>query len=402
MWRAQVSHPFEAISTHSANVQNMLSISDICSLAFARPAETMKASAMCSLQQQFKQLEQSLTDRLDQHAQANMQQFALMLQAITADKADSKDSMITTYVQHRHQRARLTDDIIPVLARNEVLDTVFSFVGIGDYYYVAGVCRNWRGRYLTFCHKTPERWTGAMRPPYTSCSNIVATAARLQLALDNGLPIELLDTANWNVVVSLTTRPSEPTEVLTLARLYGLQWNNLLTQCAAQCKQYELLRWLRKCGCSWDLVVILDEIVDTSDDLDHLKQLRAITGPWPAEHLATMLCYAGRHDDADALDTAKWLREQGAAWPKSFYDSHQDAGRSSCWCAINVHWALTNGSTWLMWRCKIWHQSATMCVILMLLRAVKKYAITSTVMAAIQKNCLRGHTRMAALVHVAK
>jgi hypothetical protein len=147
--------------------------------------------------------------------------------------AESSDSLF----EHRHQRACVAADERPVLARDEILDTVFSFVGIDDYYYVAGVCRNWRGRYMSFCHRTPDEWTGVVRRPYTSCSSIVATADRLQLALDSGLTIELLDTSSWDVAFAFITDSLESRVVLALGRLYGLKWNNLLTQCAAQCKK---------------------------------------------------------------------------------------------------------------------------------------------------------------------
>jgi hypothetical protein len=55
--------------------------------------------------------------------------------------------------QHRQQRARL-DDYASPLENNVILDIVFSYVGIGDYFYTAAVCRNWRGRYITLCCST--------------------------------------------------------------------------------------------------------------------------------------------------------------------------------------------------------------------------------------------------------
>jgi hypothetical protein len=302
---------------------------------------------MCSLQQQFKRLEQSLTDRLDQHAQVNMQQFALMLQAITANKADSKDSMITTDVQHRHQRARLTDDLIPALARNEVLDTIFSFVGIGEYYYIAGVCRNWRGRYLTFCHHTPAKQSKDIRQPYTSCSSIVATAARLQLALDNGLTVAQLQAEHSVLSDAIAIRSLEPRKVITLARLYGMQWSDHLTYCAAYYRQYELLKWLHKCGCPWDLEDFATEARETQD-LEHTKQLFAVTAPWPADKLTILMQHAALYDN---LDTIKWLHEQGTEWPTRFYDNWGAPDRD-CWSLECAQWAVANGSTWLEWRCQ--------------------------------------------------
>jgi hypothetical protein len=76
-----------------------------------------------------------------------------------------------------------------VLARVEVLDTVLSFVGIGEYYYVAAVCRNWRGRYMQLCAKTAVDLKHKFN---TSQKSVVVTAARLQLALDYDLSIDTL------------------------------------------------------------------------------------------------------------------------------------------------------------------------------------------------------------------
>jgi hypothetical protein len=60
--------------------------------------------------------------------------------------------------EYRHQCSHSAAQERSVLARDEVLDTVFSFVGIGEYYYVAGVCRNWRGRYMTLCQSKTTKY----------------------------------------------------------------------------------------------------------------------------------------------------------------------------------------------------------------------------------------------------
>jgi hypothetical protein len=168
----------------------------------------------------------------------------------------------------------------------------------------------------------------------------------------NGFTVEQLDMPNGTSVVSMIIRSLEPMKVITLARLYGFAWSNTLTQCAAESRQYELLKWLLKCGCPWDPEIVLDQLVDNSDDLEHMQQLRAVTGPWPADQLATIMLYAGRHDNdgPETLNSLKWLREQGAAWPKSFYDLQPIT--PICWCVRSAYWALTNGSTWLEWRCQ--------------------------------------------------
>jgi hypothetical protein len=183
--------------------------------------------------------------------------------------------------EHRHQRARISDAHTPVLARDEVLGTVFSFVGIGEYYYVAGVCRNWRGRYMTLCKHTLARWPRIVRPPHTSYDSIVMTADRLQLALDNGVTIDQLMKCR-HLPYGIVKLSLEPIAVLTLARLYGLQWDDRLTTYAAETRQYVLLKWLLNHGCPVDFCGIINDVYDTANnDLEHKKQLPAITGPWP-------------------------------------------------------------------------------------------------------------------------
>jgi hypothetical protein len=322
----------------------------------------MEASTLNSLQQQLNRLEQSsdaTAKKQEKFARETKQQLARILQAIGALKgcraADTACELnvfgsieSASQVQHRHQCARVSDDETPILARNEVLDTVFSFVGIGDYYYVACVCRNWRGRYMTFCHKTPERWTQKARPPYTSCSSIVMTAARLQLALDNGLTVAQLQAADHLALSDAIVNNSlEPVEAITLARLYGLAWNTSLTEYAACFKKYELLKWLLKCGCPKDVEAIIEDVREM-DYLKHTQQLYAITNPWPAEQMSDMMSNAGSYSD---LDTVKWWRAQGAAWPTSFYNT-KDSPCANCWSLRCVRWAIANGSTWLEWRCQ--------------------------------------------------
>jgi hypothetical protein len=247
--------------------------------------------------------------------------------------------------EHRHQRARIAFEQAPVLTRAEALDTVFSFVGIGEYYYVAGVCRNWRGRYIALCSQKERTNTNRFK---THRESIVATAARWQLALDNGLTIAKCEARQYRLARALIDVSLESMKVITLARLYGMQWNYGLTQCAAMSRKYELLKWLHKCGWAWDPDVIMETACDTSDDIEQLKQLHAITGPWPAESRTGLMQHAALND---ALDTVKWCHEQGAEWPDSFYDSYL-APHRDCWSVQCAQWALANGSTWLIWRCQ--------------------------------------------------
>jgi hypothetical protein len=252
--------------------------------------------------------------------------------------------------QHKDQRARGADDCVPVLARNEVLDTVFSFVGIGDYYYVAGVCRSWRGRYITLCKQAAKK---RQRKLHTLHMNTVVTASRLQVALDSGLTIQKLqqNVSDYSLEDAIIEQSLEPIAVLTLARVYGLQWTAKLPNLAAEYKQYDLLIWLVKCGCTLDLQQIMD-FASEDDELEHMKRLHAITGPWRVheETCTLMMNYAGL---IGSINTLQWWRDLGVAWPTSFYRV-SDPSRSmhDCWSLNCMQWAIANGSTWLVWRCQ--------------------------------------------------
>ena len=201
---------------------------------------------------------------------------------------------------------------------------------------------------MTLCHNTPKKWTSTILPPYTSRSSIVATADRLQLALDNGLTIDKLSKCNWQLASAVVRTSLEPKQVVVLARLYGLQWSETLTEYAAVYKKYEVLKWLLKCGCPRDLEVIIEKAREY-DDLEHTKQVYAITGPWPADQSTDLMNDAGLYNE---LDSIKWWRAQGVAWPKSFSKVDDNTLDSSCWSLRCVEWALANGSTWLEWRCQ--------------------------------------------------
>jgi hypothetical protein len=263
------------------------------------------------------------------------QQLAQLVQTISATNStavarersptvrhDSRTSNSSQQQQHEHRRQRycVSDDQISVLARDEVLDAVFGFVGIGDYYYVAGVCRNWRGRYMTLCHNTPKKWTSTILPPYTSRSSIVATADRLQLALDNGLTIDKLSKCDWQMARAIATFSLEPIAVLTLARCYGLEWNEGLSFYAAPAGKLELMQWMHKCGCPIEPDLVIDAAVRGSR-LDVLTWVyKQFASSFTAELKREQLWRAGW---LHKLPIVKWLREHGADWPEAFCHTEQ-------------------------------------------------------------------------------
>jgi hypothetical protein len=259
--------------------------------------------------------------------------------------------------EQRLQRARLQRASIPLLAQEEVLDTVFSFVGIGDYYYVAGVCRNWRGRYMAFCHSGAAKDTHLRchksHKLYTSGTNTAMTAARLQLALGSGLTIDRLNDTCWRLARTLATVSLEPIAVLTVARCYGLEWNDQLPELAAGKGKLELLQWMLKCGCPVQSQALI-EAGFASNDLATVAWLyKHFTVFFTAEFKQNLLWRAGY---MNKLPMAKWLREHGAEWPDTFcFTEHSTFDISDiddgCWHLQCVQWAIANGSTWREWRC---------------------------------------------------
>jgi hypothetical protein len=250
---------------------------------------------------QFEQLKQQLTKQIpDQHAAVTgelsliRQQFAQLIQPVGAANSNVTACQRSTAVhrnsnapalgsheqiEHRHQRARISDDQISILAKDEVLNSVFSFVGIGEYYYVAGVCRNWRGRYVTLCsnHATEDEGR-VVHKLYTPRASAVMTAARLQLALVNGLTIDALNQFTWTLADAVSKSSLEPTAVLTVARCHGLQWNTYLPYYAALRAQLDYLQWMHSCGCPIDVEYVGQAAV-------HSKDVATVT--WLYKHFAS-------------------------------------------------------------------------------------------------------------------
>jgi hypothetical protein len=84
-------------------------------------------------------------------------------------------------VSTRSLSARTTH--LTALEEDGVLDHIFSFVGAGEHLYAAGVCRQWRCRYMQFC-------TSSSGPVQTTLKrSALVTESRLQLALSCGLTV---------------------------------------------------------------------------------------------------------------------------------------------------------------------------------------------------------------------
>jgi hypothetical protein len=304
-----------------------------------------------ALQTQLAALQQALAQHVEQSARrhAALQQglsrlaTALQLQQ-TADAA----------VDHLHQeqsakRAHSSSDGTAALCKDVILDTVFSFVGIKDYIYAAGVSRHWRVRYLKLCYSKAARADKAdtISKLRTSFRNAAMTAVRLQVAFHSGLNVADLQLKPGASASALVRHSLEPIAVLTSARVYGLQWTADYTRSAASRNDTQLVQWLLQCGCPYDAAIVCD----WAQQHGNLDMLKCCDAKEPLSCLVKIktLLLAGMRGHLHILE---WLRGVGAAWPVNIFDEHFR------WTLPNVQWALANGRDWTGWGC----QQAHLCV----------------------------------------
>jgi hypothetical protein len=128
-------------------------------------------------------------------------------------------------IQHRHQRARFDDHEShqgSPLSSDQILDAVFTYVGIGDYVYAGAVSRRWKGRYIKLCHSSAPK--GKKNKLVTTYSSALMTAARLQLAMDSRLELAGLHLNQCRTARIIVMGSLEPIALLSLFKLYDFKW----------------------------------------------------------------------------------------------------------------------------------------------------------------------------------
>jgi hypothetical protein len=266
------------------------------------------------------------------------------------------------------KRARTTDAGCdrPPLERPEILDIVFGYVGIGEYLFAAGVCRNWRGRYIKLCYNQAAAAAAAAKAAYnvkrekkvkpklfTSYKSAVITAPRLQLALQSSLRMADLQENESQFAEHIAKASLQTIDVLIVAKTYDLAWNVHLCNSAAASGQLQLLQWLRERLCPWDESVVLENAA-LGGNVNMLIWMQQHTAPWSQVTLQRMLSAAAI---ALRLPAVKWVHQQGAVWPRSFVGVDWLRGEyiPACWPVPIVKTVLATGDcTWadVSWRCQ--------------------------------------------------
>eukprot|EP00953_Heterococcus_sp_UTEX-ZZ885_P018734 10466-Heterococcus_DN1.PRE.5 len=158
----------------------------------------------------------------------------------------SQQSATVAVVEEPRKRARAESTAASSpLDNKEIFGAVLSYVGYGEYFYVAKVCRRWRGAYISLCHRSAK--AAEKHKLRTEASAVVVTAARLQLAFDNGAEVAELDSTTlfgMSLDSAVVGWSLEPVAVLTLLRLYGHVWKSSIYEYAARHRQLELMQWL--------------------------------------------------------------------------------------------------------------------------------------------------------------
>jgi hypothetical protein len=231
-----------------------------------------------------------------------------------------------------------------MLQHDELLQTVFSYVGREQHLFVAPVSRRWRGLYYAYCKQTAP--DGGSHSCLTSYESTVVTADRLQHALNLGLSIA--DLQACDSIAGKMCWSFEPVAVITLARAHGLAWSTAFCTAAAELDDLPLLQWLRSAGCNWKERSVINRAVRLGST-SLIEWVHSVTKArmWSGRRGQYQMHVAACHHNFSAV---KWLLQDGVEWPDSYVK--QLPQFHICWPVAAVQFALQNGAGWLNWTCQ--------------------------------------------------
>jgi hypothetical protein len=296
-----------------------------------------------------------------------------------SDGSSSSSSFADSSV-HLQKHARSSLHLAQALEKDEVLDEIFSFVGRKEWLYAGGLCRRWRGRYLSMCYKA--RASNDEHALQTSHKSSFVTAARFSMALEAGLQMPDEGDAG-DFFDDLPQLSQQPIEVLTLARVHGAAWHDHLCRDAAFYGDFELLKWLRASGCPWDAVDVAINAIRSIQGQHQLilPWLLSMVNEWSEEDKDELVFEAGVMQKTKALQL---MLDVGAKWPTSFV-SEQRVLEETVRASEQLHGHFLKAVVGVSGDVKILHQSCT---------------LSSMITEQMLSVCLSGHIRTAVLAHV--
>eukprot|EP00953_Heterococcus_sp_UTEX-ZZ885_P007507 4542-Heterococcus_DN1.PRE.2 len=208
----------------------------------------------------------------------------------------------------KRQRLQSSSKADLPLEREDLLDYIFSYVGVGDHLYICGVCRRWRDTYVQYCAK--DGTTNELDKKFlTTHRNVLVRESRLQLALSSGLTVthwrfDTLQRAKLICKFSL-----EPEKVVALLRVHGVPWSSKLCNSAASSNKLALLQWLHSHSCPWEEHIVL-HYASMGGSAAMLQWLSSVTEPLVPYEMQDLLADAG---SVSNIAAAQWLRARGAA-----------------------------------------------------------------------------------------
>jgi hypothetical protein len=339
---------------------------DVTFLCVPIKVQEMSQQQQQHLDSQLQMLEQQLgqsaskndVSRLEKKVDALHEGLSAVLKLLTQRAHPDSSSAVAAEGPHKRARAEpAAPTALAPLDDNEIFGSVLSYVGLGEYFYVAGVCRRWRGCYISFCHANARaNDTYKLRSLREA---VVSTAARLQRALHNGATLAVLDaeavrSTGASLAHTIASRSLEPIAVLSLLRVYGYQWDSDLYVAAAEQGNLHLIKWLHQVQCPiakvGDIALNCCKCM-SSTAVSILQWLHALQPEWfDEEHDGdsankTWLLYvAGGYGN---LALMQWLRcELKTNWPD--LDDIIYSDDSACtivpeWNVKAVIWALEHG-----------------------------------------------------------
>jgi hypothetical protein len=227
--------------------------------------------------------------------------------------------------QHQQQKCRVADHSSP-LDKDDILDAVFSYVGIHDYVYTGVVSKRWNERYGTFCLSAPEahrrsiaqtrvhtvRRCLALSKVHGRCTaltNAVTTTARLQLAVQNRL--DLINLPVRTILEAVVMHSLDPRSIIPVAMVDYNGWESDLWESTVRNNKLQMLQWLHDRG--FDFKGLITSAASTAVRNDYVALLTwlcsyADASLWTDKFKQELFWEAGRYSSIGSLE---WLRSKG-------------------------------------------------------------------------------------------